>query len=179
MTDFITLACTSCGGKLEITRDIERFACSHCGTEHLVKRGVGVISLAPVVESITKIQEGTSKTASELAIIRIKNEIAEVKDQIEVLMNTKISIAPVYRFFRYRFQKLGKLNFWNVGFATNKKLEKIMRSLTIEELDELLTYTKEYVPKQGIEWLQNYRKLFYRLIELQKQLAEHINIVTP
>ena len=61
MDDFITLTCTSCGGKLEITTDIERFACAHCGTEHLVKRGGGIVSLAPVIEIIRGIKDGTDK----------------------------------------------------------------------------------------------------------------------
>ena len=37
--DIIALSCPSCGGKLQITSDIDRFACMHCGTESLVKRG--------------------------------------------------------------------------------------------------------------------------------------------
>ena len=41
MADFVTLSCPSCGGKLEVTRDIERFACAHCGREHIVKRTGG------------------------------------------------------------------------------------------------------------------------------------------
>ncbi|MFL7795121.1 MAG: hypothetical protein AB8I69_23480 [Anaerolineae bacterium] len=30
--DSITLTCPSCGGKLQVTNDIDRFACTHCGT---------------------------------------------------------------------------------------------------------------------------------------------------
>src|SRR5258706_205176 len=38
MSDFVTLTCPSCGGRLEITKDVERFACAHCGNEHVVRR---------------------------------------------------------------------------------------------------------------------------------------------
>ena len=78
MQNIITLTCPNCGGKLEITSDIERFTCMYCGAEHIVKRGVGVISLVPVVESIKKVQTGVDKTASELAINRLYREIEQI-----------------------------------------------------------------------------------------------------
>jgi hypothetical protein len=89
MTDFITLTCPSCGGKLQITRDINRFACSHCGTEQLVKRGRGIITIAPVVEEIKKVQKGVDKTAAELAIVRIRKEIIFLTQQKNEFDNKK------------------------------------------------------------------------------------------
>lgn len=37
MADFITLVCESCGGKLHLTEQVNRFVCPYCGHEHLVK----------------------------------------------------------------------------------------------------------------------------------------------
>jgi hypothetical protein len=79
MADFVTLTCPSCGGKLEITSDIDRFACSHCGREHIVKRSGGIISLSPVVDELKKVGVGVDKTAAELAIVRLQKEIAELQ----------------------------------------------------------------------------------------------------
>jgi hypothetical protein len=81
MRDFVTLTCPSCGGKLQITNDIDRFACSHCGNEHAVKRSGGIVALAPVVEGLAKVQAGTDKTASELAIVRLQREIADLRER--------------------------------------------------------------------------------------------------
>jgi hypothetical protein len=89
MPDFITLTCPSCGGKLKITNDIQRFACVYCGTEHIVKRGEGVISLAPVVEGLKNVQIGVDKTASELAIKRLKEEIVEIEERLQSKENTQ------------------------------------------------------------------------------------------
>ena len=75
MADFITLTCPSCGGKLEITNDVDRFACAHCGQEHIVKRSGGTVSLSPVVDALKKVGAGVDKTAAELAISRIQREI--------------------------------------------------------------------------------------------------------
>jgi transposase len=50
---FISLTCPTCGGKLEITESIERFACAHCENEHIVKRGGGIDSITHIVEELS------------------------------------------------------------------------------------------------------------------------------
>jgi len=79
MADYVSLTCPSCGGSLQITPDIERFACAHCGREHVVRRAPGVVSLAPVVGAIDRVRAGVDRAASELAIPRIQREISELE----------------------------------------------------------------------------------------------------
>jgi hypothetical protein len=81
MAEFVTLSCPSCGAKLKIENNLKLFACSHCGNEHMVKRTEGVISLAPVVEQLKGVKTGVDKTASELAIQRLRNEIQDLEQQ--------------------------------------------------------------------------------------------------
>ena len=45
MSDFVTLSCPHCGGKLEVSRNTLSLVCQHCGTEHLVRREEGSILL--------------------------------------------------------------------------------------------------------------------------------------
>ena len=52
MSAFVTLSCPSCGARLQIANDIDRFACAYCGAEHVVRRSSGLVSLAPVVAAI-------------------------------------------------------------------------------------------------------------------------------
>ncbi len=85
MADFITLTCPNCGGRLEITNDVDRFACAYCGTEHLVRRGGGIVTLAPVLEGLRDVQAGVNRTASELAIWRLEAEIDHLAEQYRVL----------------------------------------------------------------------------------------------
>lgn len=85
MSDFVSLTCPSCGGKLQITKDIDRFACGYCGNEHVVKRAGGIISIAPLVEKLTDVQVSLDKTGAELAINRLKEEIPMLQSQRQSL----------------------------------------------------------------------------------------------
>jgi len=80
MGDLVTLTCPTCGGKLQITPDIDRFACTHCGNEHLVKRSEGVIAIQPLAESLTGLRRATDRTASEMALRRLREELARLVD---------------------------------------------------------------------------------------------------
>jgi predicted RNA-binding Zn-ribbon protein involved in translation (DUF1610 family) len=81
----ITLTCPSCGGKLEITNEIDRFACGYCGVEHIVNRGGGIVSLKPVLESLQDVKIGVDRTAAELAIPRLESEISELTARLRTL----------------------------------------------------------------------------------------------
>jgi hypothetical protein len=95
--DFITLSCPNCGGKLNITADVERFACQFCGHEHIVRRNDGGVSLEPVIQmmgqindninsvgtGIHRISGSAEKQASESAIVRLKEEIVAIQKKME------------------------------------------------------------------------------------------------
>jgi len=83
MPDFITLTCPSCGGKLKISEDIDRFACAYCGAEHIVKRGGGIISLIPILDEVKGVRKATDSTAAELAIVRLEKEIERLTEEKE------------------------------------------------------------------------------------------------
>lgn len=88
MSDFITLACPSCGGSLRITDDIDRFACKYCGREHLVRREVVAgrqthVDLVPVVQHLKRIDRKMDRHASELAIQRLRQDRRGLKNLIE------------------------------------------------------------------------------------------------
>ncbi len=81
MADIINLTCPTCGGKLQITNDIDRFACGYCGNEHFVQRSGGIVTLAPVVQGLKEVRAGVDRTASELALKRLEEEIAALTRQ--------------------------------------------------------------------------------------------------
>lgn len=90
MPEFITLSCPSCGSKLQIGNKLERFACAYCGNEHIVKRDGGTVSLASVSEHLENIKIGVDKTASELAIQRLKKELQTISDELWNFISAEI-----------------------------------------------------------------------------------------
>lgn len=80
MLNFIALECIKCGGTLRVSDDRERFTCNFCGTEHLMKDGV--VSLSPVMDVLKGVKGGVDKTASELAIRRVRDDISELQAQL-------------------------------------------------------------------------------------------------
>lgn len=91
--EFVVLSCPACGGKLHVTEDIERFACGSCGSEMIVNRGGGIISLIPVTEGLRRIQSGTDKTASELAIVRLGKEIGQLEAKLDEMRDERSRAA--------------------------------------------------------------------------------------
>jgi hypothetical protein len=83
MSDFIVLSCTCCGGQPRVTPDADRFACRHCGREHLVRRQAGQTDLVPVVKHLDRISRGMDGHASELAIRRLKEDRRVLRAKVE------------------------------------------------------------------------------------------------
>jgi predicted RNA-binding Zn-ribbon protein involved in translation (DUF1610 family) len=65
MSNLITLTCPSCGGRLEVTNNTERYVCVHCGNAHIVDPGVRAESLAREVE-VLKYSERIRKIEADL-----------------------------------------------------------------------------------------------------------------
>ncbi len=73
------LKCSGCGAPLEISSDIDDFSCSYCGAAQLVKRRGGTVSLSLIGDAIAKVQIGTDKAATELAIKRLRDDLMTLR----------------------------------------------------------------------------------------------------
>ena len=80
------LTCPNCGATLQLTEDIERFACAYCGAGLVQERRGGAVILRSLAETLRKVQHSTETTAIELAIQRHR---ATIKDL--ALKRTKLS----------------------------------------------------------------------------------------
>ncbi len=94
----ITLACPSCGGKLQIVKGVDRFACGYCGNEQVVHRESGIVYLEPIAEDIhhiragvENIRGGVDKTAAELAIARLTKELSDLESELQSATTRKFS----------------------------------------------------------------------------------------
>lgn len=165
MPEFVTLSCLLCYAKLQIGNDIQQFVCSRCGSEYVVKRNGNVISLTPVAvaEQLKGVLIGVDKTASELAIVRLKREI-------EILKNAQREVEGIQRMYQYSkssshysddketlllemmdhfLEKIDHrqptksfLIFWKVGFPEDE-CNKRWYSLSIDESKIFLSIVRE------------------------------------
>jgi hypothetical protein len=78
----LRLACVSCGASLEITADLDQFACGYCGSQQRVERSGGTVALKKIEVAIRAVQRGTDLTAAELALPRLAKERQELKTEI-------------------------------------------------------------------------------------------------
>lgn len=85
--ELMSMTCRNCGGKLQIYKEADQVICQHCGTEYLVSINDGAISVKLLSEGLKKIQVSTDKTASELALVRIKVEKKRILNEIERAKN--------------------------------------------------------------------------------------------
>ena len=75
----ISLKCPNCGAGISVTPELDVFACGYCGAQQMVQRGSGTVSLKLLGEAIARVQYGTDRTAAELAIRRLREELASVE----------------------------------------------------------------------------------------------------
>lgn len=101
--ELISMTCRNCGGKLMITKNAEQIICQHCGTEFLICFNDGAISIQTIAQGIQKIEQSADKTASELALQRLKEE----KDLLRRSIEDEI-VRPMGKYYEvnYRFHSL-------------------------------------------------------------------------
>jgi predicted RNA-binding Zn-ribbon protein involved in translation (DUF1610 family) len=86
MSNLITLTCPSCGGRLEVTNNTERYVCAHCGNSHIVDPGVRAESLAKEVEQM-RLRMDIRQVEEDLTTLRERQ--ATLETQIGAQRDTK------------------------------------------------------------------------------------------
>jgi hypothetical protein len=82
MDKAIAMGCPNCGAGLEITSDLETFACTYCGSIIKVTWHGGTVSLKQLEQVINGIKSSTDRIAAELALKRLGGELGEITSEI-------------------------------------------------------------------------------------------------
>ena len=68
----LSMKCASCSAPLEIRPETTDFVCLYCGSAQIVDRSGGMATINIVANALWKVQKSTDRTASELALVRLK-----------------------------------------------------------------------------------------------------------
>ena len=184
MNNFIPLTCPSCGTRLQISNDLEQFACGSCGNEYVVRRGGGVISLEPLIQRLEDVQEDTSHMVSELAIQRLRTDKREHEQNIRKLKKQLEDDKYKDMILRYFVQRY---NFFQ-GFMRfqPKKLEGRLYELyemDMAELEKIIAYHSEewrFGNEKRLQVLALLEEIKFHeeaLIQIRRNLCYHEQIV--
>ena len=95
MSDFITMQCPNCGGKLSIGSNVTSLKCEHCGIEHMIRREAGEVTL----ESYARcpICNRNDKAEKVTAILRSQTHSAQgiAYQTVTTTVNTGFGSTPV------------------------------------------------------------------------------------
>ena len=95
MSDFITLQCPSCGGKLSVGNNVLSLKCEHCGVEHIIRREAGEV----ILESYARcpVCNRNDKAEKVSAILRSQTHSAQgvAYQTVTTHVNTGFGTTPV------------------------------------------------------------------------------------
>lgn len=81
----VALNCPGCGAALRVEQQAETHACRYCGVTLRVDHAQGAISLSLVADAVAGVQRGTDRTAAELAIRRLSEDLKTLeREQAEL-----------------------------------------------------------------------------------------------
>jgi hypothetical protein len=92
----VSLTCPSCGATLDIGPSIDNFACGFCASNIAVERSGNIVALRLLNHAIGKVQRGTDRTAAELAIRRLSEEINQLELEKEKCDKDLAAITQKY-----------------------------------------------------------------------------------
>lgn len=154
----IPMKCPSCGAGLQISQQMDSFACGYCGTSIRTVRQGGTVSL--LIEAVTKVQIATDRTAAELALARLGKELDQLDKEIAELEKMEEPSPPMKPSF----------SLW--GYLVTPELERSMRK--VEE-----SHRRAY-PKARLDWevaQERKQKLKQQRTEVAEKMATNRKVV--
>jgi len=76
----LNLKCPNCGGRLSVAPDVDTFACEYCRSTVTVERSADGTGLRLLSEGLSRVQRGAERTAAELAIRRLSEELQSARN---------------------------------------------------------------------------------------------------
>jgi predicted RNA-binding Zn-ribbon protein involved in translation (DUF1610 family) len=139
MNDFISMTCPSCGGQLQVRKDLQKYFCMYCGSELVLKQdsdGVFSTIQARDLQASAKLKEiQFSMAAMEL----LKSQVAEIEKEIRKIRRTFLEYYPtIYS------EALNKKYFSD--YEKEKNLPVQLSRLCVSYWDDWMNYIEKDIP---------------------------------
>ena len=180
------MKCASCSAPLNIKAETTEFNCLYCGAAQIVDRSGGTVTLTLIEETLGRVQQGTDRTASELALVRLK----KLKRDIPYPYICPKPYPPTAPEMPRPILKSGWSRFWEEVWASRdlssqnnwRHLERveIHARLFWEAYDKYLdNYNQELCNYQAmLPQHNNLLKIYFKKIsEVDAEIAIHESIV--
>jgi hypothetical protein len=175
MDDIIALRCPSCGGHIQVEKNLEKMFCSHCGTQLLLKQGGDGLLMPLMARELSASARMKETEAALIMMETLKDQVKEMEGRVHALRiafwtqvmqegKKKTYAGHVYaetdairRVNLYAQQLTGimAIEFRRVQLANDDLLdpEKLARSsiLGLTTPDELLAFYQYIVQPQGYD----------------------------
>lgn len=76
------LKCPNCGASLRVDSKIDTLECEYCGARSKVERTGGQATLHAFADAVAKLQRGADRSAAEMALQRLKPELAAAESRL-------------------------------------------------------------------------------------------------
>jgi DNA-directed RNA polymerase subunit RPC12/RpoP/prefoldin subunit 5 len=85
MDEFIALRCPSCGGNIQVEKNLEKIFCTHCGTQLLLKHGADGLLTPMMARDLTASAQLKETQNAMMVIDLLKKQIGELEGQVTQL----------------------------------------------------------------------------------------------
>lgn len=174
MAEFINMTCPSCGGQLQVRKDMQKYFCMYCGSELVLKQdseGVFSTMQARDLQASAKLKEiQFSVTAMEL----LKSQVEEVEGKIKAIRTTLLEY--------YNTIYTGALNYrYFSDYEKEKRLPVSLRNTFASNYDNWPTYLQRNIPgyTSAEELMEFYQFVQQPRYKRDKYLTTVISILEP
>jgi hypothetical protein len=158
----ISLKCKNCGADVHVSQGTDHFFCTYCRSEHRVEYSKG----HQLVATAQAIQQGTDRTAAELALPRLEKELQELSIKQEAMRAVPAPAPPKPP----AKPDPGTAWEWTCEFFSQAKHKKYA--------EQLAEYRRAYIdfPRYHSEWLETHHKRIAELKSEEEHIREEITL---